>query len=150
MACAKAKKPVTHYCHAGLVDTAVPIRYKDSILGYIMFGQIKDGSSCNAQKLKTILPIAPARMQIPYSSKHSCLVQQLFKQFIKRNKEITAIANIINKAVWKLGNKPKKKSPATIIATKVLMVSQIEQPQFLLHIKNTPVYNMRRNKKRLE
>ena len=54
MACAKAKKPVTHYCHAGLVDTAVPIRYKDSILGYIMFGQIKDGSSCNAQKLKTL------------------------------------------------------------------------------------------------
>ena len=54
------------------------------------------------------------------------------------NKEITAIANIINKAVWKLGNKPKKKSPATIIATKVLIVSQIEQPQFLLHIKKHP------------
>lgn len=54
MACAKAKKPVTHYCHAGLVDTAVPIRYKDSILGYIMFGQIKDGSSYNAQKLKKL------------------------------------------------------------------------------------------------
>ncbi len=40
--CAKTGKPVTHYCHAGLVDTAVPIKFKDTILGFIMFGQVTD------------------------------------------------------------------------------------------------------------
>lgn len=41
--CLKAKqqrKPVSHLCHAGLLDTAVPILVKDEVLGYIMFGQI--------------------------------------------------------------------------------------------------------------
>lgn len=39
----KRKKPVTHTCHAGLLDTAIPIIFKDNnILGYIMFGQAID------------------------------------------------------------------------------------------------------------
>lgn len=50
-ACAKDGKPATHHCHAGLVDTAVPIRFKDSVLGYLMFGQIKDGESDNTEML---------------------------------------------------------------------------------------------------
>ena len=33
---------VSHYCHAGLIDTAIPIRYQDVVLGYIMFGQVTD------------------------------------------------------------------------------------------------------------
>ena len=38
--CGKTGKPATHYCHAGLIDTAIPILFKNTILGYIMFGQI--------------------------------------------------------------------------------------------------------------
>lgn len=45
--CAKTGKPATHYCHAGLLDTAVPIKFKDSIMGYMMFGQIADTTEKN-------------------------------------------------------------------------------------------------------
>ncbi len=39
--CAKTGLPATHRCHAGLVDTAIPIRFKESVMGYMMFGQVK-------------------------------------------------------------------------------------------------------------
>ena len=32
-------QPQTHRCHAGLIDTAIPIKFKDTILGFLMFGQ---------------------------------------------------------------------------------------------------------------
>lgn len=35
-------KPVTHYCHAGLLDTAVPIKFKNTIICYMIFGQVSD------------------------------------------------------------------------------------------------------------
>ena len=38
--CSKTERPTKHVCHAGLIDMAFPIKYKDNILGYIMFGQI--------------------------------------------------------------------------------------------------------------
>lgn len=38
--CGKTGAPATHTCHAGLVDVAFPIKYRENILGYIMFGQI--------------------------------------------------------------------------------------------------------------
>lgn len=44
MKSAKSDKAVMHYCHAGLIDTAIPIKYKDTILGYMMFGQVTDKS----------------------------------------------------------------------------------------------------------
>lgn len=42
--CSKTERPAKHTCHAGLIDMAFPIKYKDDILGYIMFGQIADKS----------------------------------------------------------------------------------------------------------
>lgn len=33
-------EPQTHLCHAGLIDTAIPIKFKETVLGYMMFGQI--------------------------------------------------------------------------------------------------------------
>ncbi len=39
---AKLKKPYTFTCHAGLVDTAVPIYYDNEVIAYMMFGQIRD------------------------------------------------------------------------------------------------------------
>lgn len=50
-ACAVEGRPASHHCHAGLVDTAVPIRFKDTVLGYLMFGQIKDGTTDNTALL---------------------------------------------------------------------------------------------------
>ena len=37
--CARTGQPATRMCHAGLVDNAVPIKFQDKILGYMMFGQ---------------------------------------------------------------------------------------------------------------
>ena len=38
--CAATGKPATRICHAGLVDNALPIKFQDEILGYMMFGQV--------------------------------------------------------------------------------------------------------------
>lgn len=40
--CLKENKPVTHRCHAGLIDTAIPIKFKNTVLGFMMFGQVTD------------------------------------------------------------------------------------------------------------
>ena len=40
----KSKKSEMHICHAGLVDVAVPIIHNDSIVGYVIFGQIRTES----------------------------------------------------------------------------------------------------------
>ena len=39
---ASTKNAYTFSCHAGLVDTVVPIYHNDELIAYIMFGQIKD------------------------------------------------------------------------------------------------------------
>jgi len=39
--CKTTKKAQMHVCHAGLVDVALPIIYNDTIIGYIIFGQMK-------------------------------------------------------------------------------------------------------------
>ena len=39
--CAKLKTPQTHICHAGLIDICIPIKYNDSVIAYIVLGQIK-------------------------------------------------------------------------------------------------------------
>ena len=36
------REPVLHYCHAGLLDVATPILHNDTLLGYMMFGQVLD------------------------------------------------------------------------------------------------------------
>ncbi len=37
--CARTGQPATRVCHAGLIDNAVPIKFQNEILGYMMFGQ---------------------------------------------------------------------------------------------------------------
>ncbi len=39
--CSETKNPCSHICHAGLIDTVVPILYDNTPVGYLMFGQIK-------------------------------------------------------------------------------------------------------------
>ncbi len=40
--CNARRTPITAKCHAGLIDTAMPIIHNDRILAFVMFGQIKD------------------------------------------------------------------------------------------------------------
>ena len=51
---ATTKNAYTFSCHAGLVDTVVPIYHNDELMAYIMFGQIKDKeqSLSNIDKVK--------------------------------------------------------------------------------------------------
>ncbi len=49
--CSKTGKPTKHTCHAGLIDIAFPIKYKNNTLGYIMFGQISDKSDEEIQQI---------------------------------------------------------------------------------------------------
>lgn len=39
--CRDSQKVEMHVCHAGLVDVAAPIIYNETIIGYVIFGQIK-------------------------------------------------------------------------------------------------------------
>lgn len=59
--CAKKGTSVTHYCHAGLLDTAVPIKYKDKILGFMMFGQIAENSK---KEITEVLPKLSRELKI--------------------------------------------------------------------------------------
>ena len=42
--CRETKKPQMHICHAGLIDAAAPILYGDVIIGYIIFGEMKEST----------------------------------------------------------------------------------------------------------
>ena len=40
--CKKAQKLIMYTCHAGLVEGCAPLKHGNTVLGYIMFGQISD------------------------------------------------------------------------------------------------------------
>ena len=42
--CKEKREPVRHICAAGLVDIAIPLLYADSVIGYLMLGQIRNSS----------------------------------------------------------------------------------------------------------
>lgn len=89
-ACAQDGKPVTHYCHAGLVDTAVPIRYKDSVMGYIMFGQIKADPLDNMQALKKL----SREIKVDFPN----LLKAYKELETYNNEKVSAAANILKAA----------------------------------------------------
>ena len=41
MKCKETKKAQFHVCHAGLIDVGVPIIHADSVIGYLILGQMK-------------------------------------------------------------------------------------------------------------
>lgn len=89
--CSKTEKPAKRICHAGLIDMAFPIRHKDNILGYIMFGQIADKSEAEMQpvikRLGKTLGLDPESLTEDYRS--------LAKY---DEKQIDAAANILKQA----------------------------------------------------
>ena len=40
--CEKTNAPVLYKCHAGLVEAVIPLHENESIIGYLMFGQVTD------------------------------------------------------------------------------------------------------------
>jgi len=69
--CGKEGNAVTHRCHAGLIDTAVPIIYDGNVLGYLIFGQAVDGSERPSEprirKLSQDLNIDFEKLNVYYS-----------------------------------------------------------------------------------
>ena len=47
-------KPITHYCYAGLYDTAIPIEFQETVIGYIMFGQARGRDFDHSELLKRL------------------------------------------------------------------------------------------------
>ena len=50
--CAKTKRPVSHICHAGLIDTVVPILKSNIIVGFIIIGRVRPTKDCENVRLK--------------------------------------------------------------------------------------------------
>lgn len=91
MECGKTGKAVSRYCHAGLIDTAVPIKFKDTILGYMMFGQIADKPSSE---------ITPALKKLSENLDMDCdYLHSLYEELETHDAEkIDSIANILKMA----------------------------------------------------
>lgn len=89
--CAKTEKAVTHYCHAGLLDTAVPIKFKDEVLGYMMFGQVAE---TNKKSADAALKELSVELGLDYSS--LITAYNSLKNFDKE--KIDSAANILKTA----------------------------------------------------
>ena len=50
--CKRVRGRVTHVCHGGLMNVAIPIIYSDSIIGYIVFGQMRTGDEAPKPELR--------------------------------------------------------------------------------------------------
>lgn len=73
--CNKSLKPITAKCHAGLVDTAMPILYKEKPLGFILFGQIQDESVPTKETVELLAKLSK-KLSIPHeqlSTAHAML-----------------------------------------------------------------------------
>lgn len=65
--CAQSKKAEIHVCHAGLVDVAVPIFYKDILLGYVILGQMRMATDTHdIRQLTAGIPIDPDDLKQKY------------------------------------------------------------------------------------
>lgn len=93
--CGKTGKPATHYCHAGLIDTAIPIKFKNTIMGYLMFGQVLDSDK---SKLNPILETLSRELDLQYSS----LADSYNELEVYDEDKIISAANILKTATRSL------------------------------------------------
>lgn len=89
--CAEMSKEVSHYCHAGLLDTAVPIKYKEQVLGYMMFGQVAENSK------KTAAPALKSLSQ-ELNLDYNALINAYNNIKIYDKEKIDSTANILKMA----------------------------------------------------
>ena len=91
MECGETGKAVSRYCHAGLIDTAIPIKFNDTILGFMMFGQIADKPS---SEIIPALKRLGENLNMDYKYLHS-----LYDELGAHDAEkIDSIANILKMA----------------------------------------------------
>ena len=93
--CEKTGKPATHHCHAGLIDTAIPIKFKDIIMGYIMFGQV---AYRDKMKLKPILEKLSRELDLEYD----VLFESHNELEVYDEAKISSAANILKTATRSL------------------------------------------------
>ena len=90
--CCETKKTVPHVCHAGLYDVAVPIIFEDTVIGYIMFGQIRSD-----------LPFSKVRSHIKKLGINTDDAEKLFDKVprfdLDKIESISRIAEIIAKHI---------------------------------------------------
>ncbi|MBO5888602.1 MAG: PocR ligand-binding domain-containing protein [Clostridia bacterium] len=67
--CKEKKQPVSHICHAGLLDIAIPIIHNQSILGYILLGQLKvDENFLNVKNSLAVNDLDINKLEVLYST----------------------------------------------------------------------------------
>lgn len=118
--CKEATQAVTHICHAGLVDIAVPILREQDILGYIIMGQIKETEDFSDQipYLET-LALDTAQMKELYHA------LPLFDA--QRVRSIAAIAVMLSKYLL-LENMLKPKSHQTLEKATTFIEAHLAEP----------------------
>ena len=93
--CEKTGIAVSHHCHAGLIDTAIPIKFKNTTMGYIMFGQV---ANKDKKELKSILEKLSNELDLEYD--------QLFESYNELEAydeaKISSISNILKTATRSL------------------------------------------------
>ena len=55
--CKKTHRRAVYTCHAGLLECFSPVLYKDSVIGYIVIGQIRAGENADFEGIKDRLPV---------------------------------------------------------------------------------------------
>lgn len=90
---ASKKEPYTFTCHAGLVDTVVPIYDGEELIAYIMFGQIKDDE-------KTLSNIENVKQLCRKYNVEESEIEQYYKNLPSLNRwEIESISNIFRMCI---------------------------------------------------
>ena len=94
--CAATGSPATHRCHAGLVDTAIPIRFKDTVMGYIMFGQVSESG-----KSTDLEPIARLARELSVDPLALCEEYERLETYdSERTAAAAAILKMATRYLW--------------------------------------------------
>ena len=87
--CEKTRELVIYHCHAGLLEVTAPLIDNDSVIGYIMFGQITDINE--PQDVKDMLQDVIARFHLDQFG-HDAAIYQITS---KSSEQIFAAAKIL-------------------------------------------------------
>lgn len=87
--CENTNSPVIYKCHAGLVESVIPLHENENIIGYLMFGQIVDNSDKKDIYQKT------NEWSEKYGFNQDILKEEIDKITYKTESEIQSAASIM-------------------------------------------------------
>lgn len=87
--CQKSKKIEIFHCHAGLIETTVPLIDTGAVIGYIMFGQLTDNPD------KASLQNALSESIQKYEKRPKGIDASVFSVVYKNSEQINATAKIL-------------------------------------------------------